>query len=72
MTAHSQADLRAQAAPERCRRCYQVEVMTGMDKRPRFSCREGQLMHDNCSHFTPLPGGREAVGSVYQAAKNGD
>lgn len=71
MTAHSQADLRAQAAPERCRRCWQVEAMAGTDHIHRYSCRKGQLMHDSCIDFTPLPDGR-VIGSVYQAPKNGD
>lgn len=72
MTAYSEADQRAQAAPERCRRCYQVEAITGTDKRTRYACRKDQLMHDSCSHFVALPSSREAIGSFYQSPKNGD
>lgn len=61
MTAHSQAALRAQAAPDRCRRCYHVEAFAITVQPRRYSCRKNQLMHDGCGYFVGLPFGREAV-----------
>lgn len=60
MTAHSESDLRAKAAPARCRRCFQVEVTISPDHTRRYTCKKNQLMHDSCGHFVPLPSGREA------------
>lgn len=67
MTAFSSSDLRAQAAPARCRRCHHAELTIATDKTKRYACRKQQLMHDTCGYFVVLPFGREAVASVYNA-----
>ena len=61
MTAYSESDLSAKAAPARCRRCWHVVSYIGQDNAPRFTCTPGHVLLENCGYFVALPDQREAV-----------
>lgn len=67
MNSFSQADLRAQAAPERCRRCHHVDAFRAGEEPHRFTCRKHQVMQEHCAFFVAIPQGHEAVASIYNA-----
>lgn len=60
MTAHSQSDLRAQAAPERCRRCAVVRCFVVGNNPARYECPKNPLMPTDCPHHKLLLDGRLA------------
>lgn len=61
MTAHSQSDLRAQAAPEQCRRCAFVRRFVVGESPARYECPKDPLMPTSCGRFVALPDGRDAT-----------